>query len=143
MLKIKFQKLNKDAIVPNYAHKGDTGLDVYSVEGDYILKPGEIKGFKTGIKVEIPFGYAGLFWDKSGLAIKSGIKTMGGVIDSTYRGELVVILNNLGNKEYIVEKKSKIAQLLVQKIEEVEFEEVKSLDNTERGEGGFGSSGAR
>jgi dUTP pyrophosphatase len=143
MLKIKFQKINEDAIIPNYAHKGDAGLDMYSEEDDYVLKPGEIKGFKTGIKIEIPFGYVGLFWDKSGLALKNGIKTMGGVIDSTYRGELIVILNNLGKKEYVVEKKSKIAQLLVQKIEEVEFEEVSNLEYTERGEGGFGSSGVK
>ncbi len=143
MLKIKFQKINKDAIVPNYAHGGDAGLDLYSVEDNYILKHGEIKGFKTGIKIEIPSGYVGLFWDKSGLAVKNGIKTMGGVIDSTYRGELIVILNNLGNKEYIVEKKSKIAQLLLQKIEEAELEEVENLDNTKRGEGGFGSSGTK
>ncbi len=143
MLKIKFQKINEDAIIPNYAHKGDAGLDLYSVEDNYILKHGEIKGFKTGIKIEIPSGYAGFFWDKSGLAVKNGIKTMGGVIDSTYRGELVVILNNLGNKEYVVEKKSKIAQLLVQKIEEVEFKEVENLDSTQRGEKGFGSSGVK
>lgn len=142
MLKVKIQK-TREAKIPSYAHKGDAGLDVYSVEEDYILKVGERKGFKTGIKLEIPRGYVALFWDKSGLAINYGIKTMGGVIDSAYRGELVVILKNLGEDDYKIEKKSKISQILVQKIEEVEFEEVDNLDNSQRGNNGFGSSGIK
>src|SRR5680860_18819 len=140
MIKIKIQKIG-DAKMPNYAHKGDAGLDIYSAEEDYVLQVGERKGFKTGIKMEIPEGYAALFWDKSGLAINHGIKTMGGVIDSTYRGEFVIILKILGEKEYRVEKGSKISQVLIQKVEEVEFEEVDSLESTERNEGGFGSTG--
>ena len=142
MLKIKIQKIG-DAKIPNYAHNGDAGLDIYSAENDYILKVGERKGFKTGIKMEIPKGYAALFWDKSGLAINHGIKTMGGVIDSTYRGEFIVILINLGREDYKIEKNSKISQILIQKVEEAEFEEVENLGDTQRGEGGFGSSGTR
>ena len=141
MLKIKIQKLNKDVKTPNYAHRGDAGADIYSAEEDYILKPGERKGFKTGVKMEIPEGYVALFWDKSGLAIKHGIKTMGGVIDSTYRGEVAVILINLGLEDYKVEKNTKIAQILFQKIEEAEIEEVEDISDTQRGEGGFGSTG--
>ncbi len=141
MLKIKIQKTHKEIKTPNYAHKGDAGADIYSAEEDYTLKPGERKGFKTGIKMEIPKGYAALFWDKSGLAINHGIKTMGGVIDSTYRGEFVVILKNLGEVEYKIEKYSKISQILIQKVEEVEFEEVGRLENTERNDRGFGSTG--
>ena len=141
MLKIKIQKINKDVKVPCYAHKGDAGADIYSAEEDYILKPGERKGFKTGVKMEIPEGYVALFWDKSGLAINYGIKTMGGVIDSTYRGEFVVILKNLGEIEYKIEKYSKISQILIQKVEEAEFEEVNSLVSTKRGDNGFGSTG--
>ncbi|MCK5332724.1 dUTP diphosphatase [Candidatus Parcubacteria bacterium] len=139
-MKIRIQKIG-DVKTPNYAHKGDAGLDIYSAEEDYILKVGERKGFKTGIKMEIPEGYAALFWDKSGLAIKHGIKTMGGVIDSTYRGEFVIILINLGEENYKIEKNSKLTQILIQKVEEVEFEEVDFLEETARNEGGFGSTG--
>ena len=140
MIKIRIQKIG-NVKIPNYAHKGDAGLDIYSAEEDYVLKVGERKGFKTGIKMEIPEGYVALFWDKSGLAINHGIKTMGGVIDSTYRGEFVVILKNLGEEEYKVEKNSKLTQILIQKVEEAEFEEVESLEGTERNEGKFGSTG--
>ncbi|MBW6440594.1 dUTP diphosphatase [Patescibacteria group bacterium] len=139
-MKIKIQLIG-DAKMPNYAHKGDAGLDIYSAEEDYVLKAGERRGFKTGVKMEIPKGYAALFWDKSGLAINHGIITMGGVIDSTYRGEFAVILKNLGDKDYKVEKHAKISQVLIQKIEEAEFEEVNFLEKTERDEHGFGSTG--
>ncbi|MCK5084074.1 MAG: dUTP diphosphatase [Candidatus Pacebacteria bacterium] len=142
MIKIKIQKIG-DAKTPNYAHQGDAGLDIYSAEEDYTLKPGERKGFKTGIKMEIPKGYVALFWDKSGLAINHGIKTMGGVIDSTYRGEFVVILVNLGKKDHKIEKNSKITQILIQKVEEAEFEEAKDLSGSQRGDGKFGSTGGK
>ena len=143
MLKIKIQKTHKDIKTPNYAHEGDAGADIYSAEEDYTLKPGERKGFKTGIKMEIPKGYVALFWDKSGLAINHGIKTMGGVIDSTYRGEFVVILVNLGKKDHKIEKNSKITQILIQKVEEAEFEEAKDLSGSQRGDGKFGSTGGK
>ena len=143
MLKIKIQKINKNAKVPNYAHQGDAGLDFYSAEENYILKSGERKGFLTGIKMEIPDGHVGLFWDKSGLAAKHGIKMMAGVIDSTYRGEVIVVLINLGNKEYLVENSAKIAQMLIQKVEQAEIEVVEDLNVTKRGDGGFGSTGMR
>ena len=139
-MKIKIQR-TRDVKTPNYAHQGDAGLDIYSAEEDYILKPGERKGFLTGIKMEIPSDYVGLVWDKSGLAVKHGIKTMAGVVDSTYRGELIIILINLGSENYLVEKNTKIAQILIQKIERAEIEEVENLNETERGENGFGSTG--
>ena len=139
-MKIKIQKI-RNTKTPNYAHQGDAGLDIYSAEEDYNLKPKERKGFLTGIKMEIPDGYVGLVWDKSGLASKYGIKTMAGVIDSSYRGEISIVLINLGSEDYLVEKNTKIAQILIQKIEQVEIEEVEDLENTERGDGGFGSSG--
>jgi len=140
MLKIKIQKV-KNVTLPNYAYKGDAGMDLYSAEESYVLKPGKRKDFATGIKMEIPEGYAGLIWDKSGLAIKYGIKTMAGVIDSTYRGEIAVVLINLGNKDYEVKKNAKIAQILIQKVEQGEIEEIGDLDGTRRGERGFGSTG--
>ncbi len=143
MVKIKIQKIDNKTKIPNYAHHGDAGLDLYSIEKNYILKAGEHKKFATGIKMEIPPGYVGLVWDKSGLALKHCIKTMGGVIDSTYRGEILVILINLGKKDYEIEKDTKIAQMLFQKVEKAEIEEVKNLSDTQRGEGGFGSSGVK
>jgi dUTP pyrophosphatase len=138
MLKIK--KLDKTAKLPNYAHPGDAGLDLFSAE-NYILKPNERKAFKTGICMAIPKGYVGLVWDKSGLAAKHGIKTMAGVVDSGYRGEILVVLKNLGDELLIVEKNMKIAQMLIQPIESREVIEVKDLDETSRGVGGFGSTG--
>lgn len=141
MVKIKIQKINKNAKIPNYAHQGDAGLDFYSVEKNYSLQPLERKGFSTGIKIEISKGYVGLIWDKSGLAVKTGIKVMAGVIDSTYRGEVIIILINLGSKKYLVKNNTKIAQMLIQKVEEVKIEAVKNLSKTERGISGFGSTG--
>ncbi|MCK5122699.1 MAG: dUTP diphosphatase [Candidatus Pacebacteria bacterium] len=139
-MKIKIQKI-KEVKTPNYAHEGDAGLDIYSAEEGYNLKSGERKGFLTGIKMEIPSGYVGLIWDKSGLATKHGMKTMAGVIDSSYRGEIIIVLINLGDEDYLVEKNTKIAQILIQKIERVEIEEVEDLNKTEREDGGFGSTG--
>lgn len=129
--------------MPSYAHEEDAGMDFFSNESDYILKVGERKGFSTGIKMEIADGYAGLIWDKSGLAFKNGIKTMGGVIDSTYRGEIVIILINLGSSDYRVEKGSKIAQMIIQKVEHFELSLENSIKNTSRGEKGFGSTGLK
>lgn len=140
MLKIKIQKTG-DVRTPNYAHQGDAGLDVYSAEENYLLRPGERKGFLTGIKMEIPDGYVGLVWDKSGLATRQGIKTMAGVIDPTYRGEIAIVLINLGSESCLVEKNTKIAQVLIQKIEQIEIEESGDLKKTERGSRGFGSTG--
>ena len=89
----------------------------------------------------IPSGFVGLVWDKSGLAAKAGLKTMGGVIDASYRGELKVIIANQGSEVYRIEEGAKIAQLLIQKVELPEVVEVADLDATVRGEGGFGSTG--
>jgi dUTP pyrophosphatase len=95
----------------------------------------------TGIAMEIPEGYVGLIWDKSGLSIKNGIKTLGGVIDSTYRGEVLVGMINLSDADYTFLKGHKVAQMVIQKKEFVDFEEVSELSDTVRGEGGFGSTG--
>ena len=142
MLKVKIQKTDLEIKTPTYAHAGDAGMDLYAAE-NIIIKPGERKVVATGVKMEIPAGYVGLIWDKSGLASKNGLKTMGGVIDSTYRGEVGVVVMNLGDREYRVEKNAKIAQMLIQRIENIEIEEVNNLENSSRGEGGFGSSGMR
>jgi dUTP pyrophosphatase len=138
MLKVK--RLDKAAKLPSYAHEGDAGLDLFSAE-DYTLKPNERKAVRTGIAMAIPKGYVGLVWDKSGLAAKHGIKTMAGVVDSGYRGEILVVLKNLGDSDFAVEKNMKIAQMLVQPVESKKVVEVEDLDATSRGEKGFGSTG--
>lgn len=140
MVKIKFKKLYKDAKIPSYAHTGDAGMDLYSLE-NYDLKPGERHIFKLGIASEFPRGYVALIWDKSGLAAKSGLTVLAGVIDNSYRGEYGVVLLNTGDSIHQVKKGDKIAQLLVQKIEEAEIKEVEELSDSERGRGGFGSTG--
>jgi len=141
MIKVKIKKL-KDVKTPSYAHKGDAGVDLYSAE-DYILKPMERKLVSTGIKIAVPLGYEAQVRPKSGLAIKHGISIVNtpGTIDSGYRGEVCVIAINLGNEDYKIEKNSKIAQMVFKKVEEAELEEVEELDDTTRGEGGFGSTG--
>jgi dUTP pyrophosphatase len=139
-MQILVKKLNPEAKVPQYAHPGDAGMDLFSLE-EVSIEPGEIKGIKTGIAVEIPHGFVGLFWDKSGLSIKNGLKVMGGVIDSCYRGELIVGMKNLGEKEYVFEKGHKVAQMLIQPVEIVDIVETEELVDSSRGEGGFGSTG--
>jgi dUTP pyrophosphatase len=139
-MKIKIKKIHPDAQIPKYAHEGDAGMDLY-INEPVELEPGERKSIPLGISVEIPEGYVGLMWDKSGLSHKYGIKSFGGVIDSGYRGEIHAGVMNLSDKYFKFEKGHKIAQLLIQKIENVDFEEVKELSNTSRGEGGLGSTG--
>src|SRR6056297_2102272 len=137
--KLKVKKLSPEAIVPKYAHGDDAGLDVYSVQ-NLILKPNHRTIVKTGISIELPKNHVALVWDKSGMASK-GIKTMGGVIDSGYRGEYKIVLINLSSKDFEIKKGQKIAQILIQKVEKPQIEEVKKLKNSSRGGGGFGSTG--
>lgn len=138
-MKILVQKISPSAKLPNRAYNGDAGMDIFSCE-DCILDAGSKKIIGTGIKVAIPEGYAGFIWDKSGLAVDYGLTTLAGVIDSGYRGEVKVVLMNLGTNSYQVKKHQKIAQLIIKKIERPEMIEA-MLDDTERGERGFGSSG--
>jgi len=139
---LKIKKLTSDAKLPSYAHHGDAGLDLYSAE-DKIIKPNERAVIKTGLAMELPHGHAGLVWDKSGLAAKNGLKVLGGVVDCNYRGEVMVLIMNLSNKDYEAKKGEKIAQMLIQKVEHMEIEEVKELSDTTRGAGGFGSTGKK
>lgn len=139
IMKLKILKI-KDVKNPNYVNYDDAGLDLYSAE-NFILKSGERRAIETGIKMEIPEGYVGLVWDKSGLALNDGIKTMAGVIDSGYRGEIKIVLINLSNQDFEIKKGQKIAQMLIQKIEHPEIEIVEFLSESSRGEGGFGSTG--
>ncbi len=142
MLKVKIKKLRDEAQVPSYAHKGDSGLDVYSTENS-VIRPGERKLISTGLVFEIPQGYEGQLRPKSGMALNYGITLLNtpGTLDSPYRGELKIIVINLGNETYEIRRGSKICQIVFSKVEEVEFEETDQLDETTRKEGGFGSTG--
>ncbi|MEX0869891.1 MAG: dUTP diphosphatase [Candidatus Spechtbacterales bacterium] len=147
MIKIYINKIDPSAKLPSYAYKGDAGMDLFSFE-DVKIPSFEKVVISTGLKVAIPAGYAGFIWDKSGLAVKNNVTTLAGLIDSNYRGELKVVLMNLGKKEHVVKKGDKIAQLIVKPVEEVNIEEADDIDTideapTERGAGGFGSSGVR
>ena len=142
-MRIKIKILDDTLPIPKYAHNGDAGLDLYS-SINFTLKPFERKKIPTGIKISIPSGYAGFVQPKSGLAIKKGLSMVNtpGLIDSTYRGEICIICINLDSKNIIsIKKGDKICQLLVQRVEEVDFESVDNLDDTKRGEAGFGSTG--
>ncbi len=139
-MKLKIKKLNPDGRLPAYAMPGDAGLDLFSA-GDFVLRAGEKGAVPTGIAMEIPDGFVGLVWDKSGLAIKNGLKTLGGVIDSGYRGEVLVGMINLGPADFTFAKGNKVAQMLIQKVERPEIVEAAELSEAERGDKGFGSSG--
>ncbi len=141
MLKIKIKKV-ADVKTPSYAHKGDSGVDLYAAE-DYLLQPMERKLIPTGIKIEIPHGYEAQVRPKSGLAVEHGISHANsvGTIDSGYRGEIKIPVINLGSEPYKIEKGKKIGQMVFAKVEEAVFEEVEELGETTRNEGGFGSTG--
>jgi len=137
-------KLNEGAIAPAYAHKTDAGMDLFSTKDTgVIINPGARALISTGVSVAVPNGYVGLIWDKSGLAAKQGISVMGGVIDSGYRGEIMVLIHNSGNDIVSIGGNQKVAQLLIQPIESAEIELVDTLPEAsdERGMGGFGSTG--
>ena len=127
--------------IPSYHYEGDAGLDLYTSE-TVTLEPGEIKSIPTRIALEIPKGYVGLVWDKSGLAMKRGLKVLGGVVDSGYRGEIIIGMVNLSKESYRFARGEKVAQMVIQEKEFVVIEEVEELEEeTDRGEKGFGSSG--
>jgi dUTP pyrophosphatase len=138
-MELKIRRIHPEAKLPSYGHKGDAGLDLFSC-ADYVLGAGEVKAIQTGIKVAIPRGYVGLIWDKSGISLK-GVHKLAGVVDAGYRGEVQVVMINLGNTPYEIKKGMKIAQMLIQPINEVEVIEAEDLDDTLRGEDGFGSTG--
>lgn len=139
-MKISVKKIHPEAIIPKRAHKNDAGLDIFCYE-DFEIEPDERKSILTGIAIQIPEGYAGLIWEKSSLSHKYGLKLTGGVIDSGYRGEIQIGMINLSKSTFKFEKGHKIAQLLIQKIELPECIEVTNLEDSIRGEKGFGSTG--
>ena len=138
-MELKVKKVQRDAKIPRYGHTGDAGLDLFS-SVDFVLEKGQVEAISTGIKVAIPEGHVGLIWDKSGVSLK-GVHRFAGVIDSGYRGEVKVVMINLGDGPFVIDSGMKIAQMLVQPITMVRVVETKDLDDTSRGEGGFGSTG--
>jgi dUTP pyrophosphatase len=139
-LKLNIKKLHPDAIVPKYALPSDAAFDLFAINS-ITISPGHQVVVPTGISMAIPEGYVGLIWDKSSIAIKNGIKTMGGVIDAGYRGEVLVGVINLSDKEYTFEKGHKVTQMIIQERLHADIVEVDNLSETERGAGGFGSTG--
>lgn len=142
--KIQFQKINDQAVLPNYATSQSAGMDLYSINPTEIeLRPGERKLFSLGFAMALPEGYEAQIRSRSGLAMKFGVCVLNspGTIDSDYRGEIKIILMNLGDHPFIVLPHMKIAQMVIAKYEKVEWDIVQQLNATERGEGGFGSTG--
>lgn len=145
LMEIKVERLNKKINLPQYQHYGeDAGLDLHSAE-ELIIKSGEYKLIKTGLKIAVPKGYAAFVYPRSGLALKKGVTVLNadGVIDSGYRGEIGVILINHGAEDFKVEFNDRIAQLIIQKVNLIEWKEVDSLTESQRGEGGFGHTGLK
>ncbi|MBI2140565.1 dUTP diphosphatase [Candidatus Woesearchaeota archaeon] len=142
MVAINIKRLREDALLPRYAHEGDAGMDLCSAD-ELRLDPGEQKAVATGISCEIPIGYAGLIWDRSGIAANHAVHTLAGVVDATYRGEIKVVMINSGKKAFEIEKGMRVAQMLIQPVESAVIRETEELPSTKRGEGGFGSTGRR
>lgn len=138
---IKVLRLDNKATVPTRANPNDAGLDLYSIES-CVLSPGERHLFSTGIAISIPKGYRAKIEPRSGMANKMGINVLGGVIDSDYRGEIKVILISHGHGKILIAPGSRIAQLVIHQIELWNPVIVDTLEDTERGAGGFGSSGS-
>lgn len=145
-MNIKVKKLKPGATVPTMGSKFAAGADLYSAEdADVVIEPSETKFIGTGLAMEIPEGYVGLVYARSGLACKRGLAPANkvGVVDSDYRGEIKVALHNHGKEAQTVEKGERIAQMVIAPYLSVNYEETDALSETERGEGGFGSTGRK
>jgi dUTP diphosphatase len=127
-------------LLPEYASEGAAGADLRASEALEIA-PGGRAAVPTGLRLAIPPGHVGLVWPRSGLAVRHGIDTLAGVIDADYRGEVRVVLVNHGEAPFRIAPGDRIAQLLIQRVERATFGAASALDGTERGEGGFGSTG--
>jgi dUTP pyrophosphatase len=147
-MKINFKTLSPLAKKPEYKTSGSAGADLYSClsneEEKIIIKPFEIKAIKTGIVLELPSGFEAQVRPRSGFALKGiTIPNSPGTVDSDYRGELVVILQNLGKEDFIVEHAMRIAQVVISPVSQFNFIQVDEVDSTERGSSGFGSTGTK
>jgi dUTP pyrophosphatase len=142
-MELKIKKLSNEAIIPQYKTAESAGMDICSIE-ECIVKPMEIKLIPTGLSLEIEPGFEAQVRPRSGLALKGiTIVNSPGTIDSDYRGEVKVILMNLGKEEFKISKNDRIAQLVLSKVEQAIIKEADELNNTQRGAGGFGSTGMK
>lgn len=144
--KVRFKKLNPNAVMPSYGTEFAAGADLYAcIDEPLQIEAGETVFVKTGLAMEIPEGLVGLVYARSGLACKSGLAPANkvGVIDSDYRGEIMVALHNHSKEEKMVESGERIAQMVLAPYVYGEYEEVDELDETGRGSGGFGSTGKK
>lgn len=138
---VKIQKIRDDALLPEYAHPSDAGADIFAIE-DVSIAPHKTEIVKTGLKVAIPAGYEIQIRPRSGLSLKTPLRIANapGTIDSAYRGEVGVIIENTGNLTQTISKGDKIAQMVIAPVPMIVWETVDALDDTDRGEGGFGST---
>ena len=146
MPKVAVKKLDEKAVLPTYGSPYSAGADLYAlVDGETVIMPHETKLIRTGLAMEIPEGYAGLIYARSGLASKRGLAPANkvGVVDADYRGEVMVALHNHSNKEQKIEAGERIAQLVIAPFLKAEFDEADELSDTVRGAGGFGSTGTK
>lgn len=141
-MELKITRLDTELDMPGYAHEGDAAFDLRAA-ADGMIPAGEKGIIKTGLKMAIPLGFAGLIWDRSGLAAKQSMHVLAGVIDSGYRGEVGVVMKNLGKEDFEYKKNDRVAQMLIQPVATPEIIETEELDSTTRNEGGFGSTGVR
>ncbi len=142
LLKIKIKKLHKDAVIPMYATKGSAGFDIHTVN-ESCIKAGDTQIIKTGLSFEILEGYELQIRPRSGLSAKTKLRISNapGTIDSDFRGEVGIIIDNIGKEDLVINKGDRIAQAVLCPVIQAEFEEVEELSSTERSEGGFGSTG--
>ena len=143
-MKVRIKKLTDRAVIPTFGSLGSAGGDLYSAEiGEVVVEPNQTVLIGTGLAVEIPDGFVGLVYARSGLATKSGLAPANkvGVIDSDYRGEIKVALHNHSTQTRTVASGERIAQMVIAPYLKVEYEEVEDLTDTARGVGGFGSTG--
>lgn len=143
-MKVKFKKLHPDAIIPKYQTAGAVGADICTME-EITIKPGELHFIKTGIAIENPENHFVMIAPRSSLCLKKHLDMPNsvGIMDEDFRGEYIVALRNLGNEEVVIEKSERIAQIIFIPYSRMEFDEVDELSETERGIGGFGSTGKK
>lgn len=143
---VKIQKLDPRAVVPTYGSANAAGADLYAVtDGDVTIAPGETKMIHTGLAMELPTGYVGLIYARSGLASKKGLAPANkvGVVDSDYRGEFLVALHNHSSVPQTITHGERIAQLVITPYLTAQFQLADTLSDTQRGDGGFGSTGTK
>lgn len=144
MYTLKVKKINENAVIPKYAHQGDAGMDLYSIE-DIDIPPAETRLVHTGLQIELPPNTEAQVRPRSGLALKHSVTVLNtpGTVDEGYRGEIMIILINHGKNTFKVEKGMRIAQMVIKPTFTVDVQEVEELEDSERGENGFGSSGLK